>query len=210
MQLGSNALMVQDHLNSLRDPAWIAKVLPAVPLPVDRPGELSDPTTGGIRGFDLTSFNPMALTQFDDQGNEYRDAPFQSARPDITGTSLPSASNARDAPTPIPIPNVGQTESQSQSLEYHEPMSNPAPTTQSFLPLSAMSAGASSSEIAATSPVEGSSSGKGKKKPKVCAVCTAHNCPRASVCAGKGNHKLCYGGGCKHPNVGGYKSRKQG
>ncbi|KAL0567504.1 hypothetical protein V5O48_014489 [Marasmius crinis-equi] len=227
MQLGSNASMVQDHLNSLRDPARIAEVLPAVPLStMDRQ---TDPTTDGklsttsapqktllnasmhigLRGLDLTSFNPMALTQFDDQGNEYHDAPFQSVQPD-TETSLPSASGAQDTTASIPTPNVGQTESQSQSFENCEPRSNPALTTQSLLPIGTASTSAPISEIAETNCVGESSSGKGKKKPKVCAVCTAHKCPRASVCAGKGNRKLCYAGVCKHPNVGGYKNRKRG
>ncbi|KIK61877.1 hypothetical protein GYMLUDRAFT_243044 [Collybiopsis luxurians FD-317 M1] len=74
---GSNAAMIQDHLNLLQDPEQVACVLPTVPL--EDLDTQPDPAVNGICGLDLSSFNPMVLTQFDANGRTLSNAHFIAA-----------------------------------------------------------------------------------------------------------------------------------
>ncbi|KAG7093302.1 hypothetical protein E1B28_006984 [Marasmius oreades] len=191
ISLGSNAIMIQGHIDHLLDPERVSRVLPAIPL--EDSDKSPDPTTDGIRGLDLTSFDPMALLQHDTDGNNYYDAEF-------------STIEGRESPVIISANHDGP------DMQDHLPATSQLPRTtmasvQSTLSFIVAPPGSSGSSVIEKPRLE--NSGEQKKRERECMVCRAHNCPRVATCKGKGGRDLCYKGVCKHPNIGGQRIRRK-
>ncbi|KAE9397154.1 hypothetical protein BT96DRAFT_996110 [Gymnopus androsaceus JB14] len=188
MSLGANVEKVKDHLNTLNDSERVAYVLPAIPL--EDTSSQVDPTVDGLRGLDLTSFNPMALRRTDLQGQEHFDADFECQPNPTTATDTvdppPPHNEAHPATQPLLVP---ETETE-RAAQYQ--------TTLSF-----RSTSAGSRQQTATIQA-----GSKKRKKRGCAVCCEFDCPQADSCDGSGGRDKCYTGPCNHPNIGKKRVRK--
>ncbi|KAL0566774.1 hypothetical protein V5O48_015230 [Marasmius crinis-equi] len=200
MQLGSNVRLVQEHMDSLRDPERVARVLPAVPLSEIEP----DPTTYGALGIDLTSFNTMALVQRDINGNERSDAHFDDAdieeqRNDESITQeqdIPEESPENPQPSPTP-PTI-----------HRGTFSLTSATTSAVSLTAAMDPGTIGGLDIPVAKKQRTVPPAHNRRERQCTVCKAHNCSKASSCPGSGGRHLCYSGFCNHPSIG--KQRVRG
>ncbi|KIK58696.1 hypothetical protein GYMLUDRAFT_245792 [Collybiopsis luxurians FD-317 M1] len=199
---GANAVMVQEHLEHIRDPEQLADILPAVPL--EDLSSQPDPTTGGIRGLDLTSFNAMALIEHDAEGHCYADAQFDHITDSPLSANTQSISPAN---SPISVPDEAPPANSVTS-----PPSVPATAhlqmTLSFTVSLTSATGGMNKPHSKRQQASDSDSGS-RKRRKECAVCYAHECPRAAICTGKGNRENCYKGVCNHPRIGNVRIRRR-
>ncbi|KAK1232444.1 hypothetical protein PQX77_004420 [Marasmius sp. AFHP31] len=217
LQLGSNVLMVQNHMEMLDDSERVSHVLPAVPLKDSQ----VDPTTNGVRGLDLTLFNPMAV-QSQPDGDV---AGSGCTLPDLSGvieytvqSDIQSGSGSQSEPSSgIAIdPSHASNPAEFNGLQLAGPMNDvevpqedrlpvQAATFQSILSFSSPGEPASertfkkqcSTSMSVPLPSQKKSSGR-----KNCAVCKYYKCPKAQTCPGSGGRQRCYESvACSHPRI---------
>ncbi|KIK65907.1 hypothetical protein GYMLUDRAFT_257835 [Collybiopsis luxurians FD-317 M1] len=210
---GSNAAMIHDHLNLLQNPERVASVLPAVAL--EDLDTQPDPTAEGIRGLDLTSFNPMALVRHDTSGCTYSDGQYIATE---------TSGLTDDNPGSNPITHIAagmlqistenwaeQDPNMSTDMGTYTPANNEeshkqgTAHMQTILTFNPSGPGEHEQPFPKKQRIE---SGPKRRAACECAVCAYHWCPRASVCSGRGGRDKCYGGVCKHENIGKHRVRR--
>ncbi|KAJ3831207.1 hypothetical protein F5878DRAFT_667802 [Lentinula raphanica] len=196
---GSNAAMIQDHTSLLQDPGRIAYVLPAIQL--EDLDAQPDPTVNGIRGLDLSSFNPMALIQHDLSGHVYSDAQFI-----VSGSSNDTSDLASHKTTTSIARNVSDTAAATQSNEIQTVGSNgdhQHATVYTQTTLTFFCPNDVEQPPAKKQRIENKA-----RAARECAVCSYYQCPRAPTCNGKGGRQRCYAGICNHEDIGKARVRR--
>ncbi|KAF9065307.1 hypothetical protein BDP27DRAFT_1424992 [Rhodocollybia butyracea] len=214
MSLGSNVEKVKDHLATLADPERVAHVLPAICL--EDTSSQVDPTVDGLRGLDLTSFNPMALRYTDPQGHEHLDADFertQQYQGFDPNTEPTSTDNAIDPPPSHNEADIRHTSSVDSAADFPPPR-NEAHTAAQLIAdtqvgiaqyQATLSFGFTSDYGQQTTATL---AGSKKRRKRGCAICREFDCPQADSCGGSGGRSKCYLGPCNHPNIGLKRVRK--
>ncbi|KAJ3970356.1 hypothetical protein EV361DRAFT_916254 [Lentinula raphanica] len=198
MVIESNAVLVQAHIDSVKDSRRVACVLPAVPL--EDLSSQPDLAVDGIRGLDVTSFNPMAIVHCDINGNEHLDSQFEGVveEPDPTLPALDDI--AREHPH-IDSEEVSSTGPGSVVSGAGEKSST------EMRPQVVLSFGNVAARMKRQSETQ---ERPAKRRNRICAVCYDHQCSRAEVCNGRGGWNKCYSGICNHPNIGNTRIRRKG
>ncbi|KIK66913.1 hypothetical protein GYMLUDRAFT_914290 [Collybiopsis luxurians FD-317 M1] len=172
-------------------------------------------TPSGIRGLDLTSFNPMALVRHDTSGRTYSDGQYITTETSgLTDDNPGSNPMTHIAAGMLQISTENWAEqdpNMSTDMGTYTPANNEeshkqgTAHMQTILTFNPSGPGEHEQPLPKKQRIE---SGPKRRAARECAVCTYHWCPRASVCSGRGGRDKCYGGVCKHENIGKHRVRR--